>query len=104
MEVGPTSFDNVHIGLRKPIKGGLQLFYSGEEPFFYSQEATDMEGCREGVITGLGPVDVVIGVEEVLAQNFIGPVGNDFIDIHIALGSRPCLPNHQGEVVIQAAG
>lgn len=29
------------------------------------------------------------------------PVANDFIDVHVTLGARASLPNHQGEMVIQ---
>ena len=54
----------------------------------------------------LALVDVVVGVDRVLAAQLAphhldGSVADVFVYIHVGLGSRPSLPHHQGEVVIQ---
>lgn len=37
------------------------------------------------------------------AQYFDSAVRDDFIDVHVSLGSRASLPNNQGEVILELA-
>ena len=38
------------------------------------------------------------------AEQLGSPVGQHFIHVHVRLGTRPCLPDNQGEFSIVAAG
>ena len=44
---------------------------------------------------------MVIGMEEGFSGQFIPPMSNDFIDIHVALGPTAGLPHCQREVAVQ---
>jgi hypothetical protein len=68
----------------------------------------DVHGGRETVVRGLPEIDMVVGVDRCLGaerrpHQLVGPVGNDFIDIHVGLGARPGLPDDQREMPIEAA-
>ena len=43
-------------------------------------------------------------MEQLLARQFVTPVGDDFVGIHIGLGTGASLPDHQGKMGIQCAG
>ena len=67
-----------------------------------------MHGGGEGVVGGLGHVDVVVGVNglfgsEGAAGQFDGPVGDDLVDVHVRLGAAAGLPDAEGEVVVELA-
>ena len=60
----------------------------------------------EGVVGRLAHVHVVVGVHQRFfaaraAQHFVGAIGDDLVGIHVGLGARPGLPNHQGKFVVQ---
>ena len=60
---------------------------------------------REGVICGLGTVDMVIGVDRpVAAKRLTGSlscqVADHLIDVHVRLGAAAGLPDAQGELII----
>ena len=55
------------------------------------------------VVTGLAPIDVVVGVDGVstaswVPQHLVGAVGKNLIHIHVAGSSRTRLENIQGKV------
>ena len=54
-----------------------------------------MERRGEGVIAGLGGIDLVIGMQGHAPLR--RQVGDDLVDIHISLGTAAGLPNHQGK-------
>lgn len=61
------------------------------------------------IVGTLGHVDVVVGVNGLLAAQFTAQdldssVGNDFIDVHVGLGSGSGLENDQREVVNELSG
>lgn len=65
-----------------------------------------MHHSREGVVGGLGHVDVVIWVDRRLgtqgtAQNFDGSVGDDFVGVHVGLGTGTGLEDNQWEMFHQ---
>ena len=47
---------------------------------------------------------MVVGVEQSFPSQFIAPVGDDFVQVHVALGAAAGLPDGQGEVPCQFAG
>ena len=65
----------------------------------------DMHGSGVGVVTALGLVHVIVGVDGSLAaqlstQQLDGSVGDHLVSVHVGLGAGPRLPDHQREVVI----
>ena len=69
----------------------------------------DVHGRREGVVAGLGAVDVVVRVDGGLAPHSTArdldrAVGDDLVGVHVGLGPRACLPDSQREVLVQGAG
>ena len=72
--------------------------------FFQGADGSDVHGRRESIIGALGHVDVIIRVEQGLAGQFVAPVGDDFVDVHIALGPAAGLPDCQREIAVQFAG
>ena len=80
----------------------LQLFLASHEhrdqTTFNACGRSEMNGSGDDVIAGLSSVYVIIGVHWGFAayfssQNFNGPVGNNFITVHIGGGSRSSLKN-----------
>ena len=70
----------------------------------------DVHGGGVGVVAALALVYVVVGMDRALAaqlssEHLDRSVGDDLVGVHVGLGAGPCLPDHQGEVVIiQLAG
>ena len=65
--------------------------------------------CRwEGIVGGLTEIDVVVGVNgffgaERSAEDLAGPVRDHLVEVHVGLGARPGLPDHEGEMIVQLA-
>ena len=67
-----------------------------------------MQRSWKGIVGRLAFIDMVIGMDRRLAaararQQFIGPPSNHFVDIHIGLRARACLPDDQGELIVERA-
>ena len=107
-EVGPADLDDARPGLglgRQRIAQGSDgrndLVDDGFGP-------GDVHRGGEGVVGGLRPVDVVVGVHgrlaaEHAAGHLDGAVGDDLVGVHVGLCARSCLPNAQREVVVELA-
>ena len=57
------------------------------------------------VVTTLGLVDVIIGVDwslaaQLSAQQLNSPVGDDLVSVHIGLSAGARLPDDEGEVIV----
>ena len=68
----------------------------------------DVHRGREGVVGGLAPVDVVVGMDRGLlahglAHDLAGPVGDHLVGVHVALGARAGLPDDEREVIVELA-
>jgi len=62
----------------------------------------------EGIVGGGASIDVVVGVDGLLAahlaaEDLNGTVGNDLVGVHVGLGTRTSLPDDKGEVVVELA-
>ena len=69
----------------------------------------DMHGRREGVVGGLATIDVVVGVDGLLRPAFATgqlnrTVADDLVGVHVGLGARTGLEDHQRELVIEFSG
>ena len=67
-----------------------------------------MDRCRENVICGLGPVDVVVGMEgtvraEALSGVLSSEVADHLIHVHVRLRAAAGLPDTQRKVIIVLA-
>lgn len=68
-----------------------------------------MHDGGEGVIGRGGHVDVVVGVDRLLAahcaaEDLDGTVGDDLVGVHIGLGAGARLPDDEGEVIDELKG
>ena len=62
-------------------------------------------GGGEDVVRRLAVVDVVVGVDQpflaaLAPEDLAGPVGQDLVHVHVALGAAPGLPDHERELVV----
>ena len=67
-----------------------------------------MHGRREDIVRGLPAVDVVVGVHAALlaafaAEQFRGAIGQDLVDVHVALRTRAGLPDRQRKLLAMTA-
>ena len=44
-----------------------------------------------------------MNLNEVIAKQHVGAVGDHLVEVHVALGARAGLPHHQGKVVVELA-
>ena len=68
-------------------------------------DAGDVHRRRIGVVRGLAHVDVVVGMNRLLAAHFAAEhldcaVGDHLIGVHVGLGAGAGLPHDQREVVV----
>lgn len=68
-----------------------------------------LETAHSRVVTALAHVDVVVGVNRLLAaeltaQHLNSAVADDLVNVHVGLCARASLENDEGEVVVQLAG
>ncbi len=78
-----------------------------QEVFVHLLQHRQVHGRRKDIVGGLPQVDVVVGVHRTLAapcrsQALVDEIGNDLIDVHVALGAAARLPDAQGEMGIPA--
>ncbi|MNN21616.1 hypothetical protein D3C81_1349450 [compost metagenome] len=106
--VGAADLDDVGPGLGLGVQGGVQVLQRRQQVVDHLLGAGDVHGRRIGVVRRLAHVDVVVGVDRLLgahlaAQHLDGAVRDDFVGVHVRLGARTRLPDHQREVVVQLA-
>jgi hypothetical protein len=91
------------------LQGIPEALQGGEERLLEVEDGGDVHDGREGVVGRGGHVDVVIGVDGLLAahcpsQNLDGAVGNDLVGVHVGLSARACLPHNEWEVINKLEG
>jgi len=83
---------------------GVQAAQRREKQAMDLLDGGDMHGGRETVIRGLPEIDVVVGVDRLLAaddaaETLDGQVGDDLVGVHVGLGARAGLPHDEREIV-----
>uniref|UniRef100_A0A6B0VA16 Uncharacterized protein n=1 Tax=Ixodes ricinus TaxID=34613 RepID=A0A6B0VA16_IXORI len=106
--VGPANLDDV-LELLGLLAQGVQKMLEGrQQPCVDLHGNRNVHGCRVRVVGALALVDVVVGVDGALAaqlaaEDLDGPVGDHLVHVHVRLGARARLPDHQREVRLQGA-
>ena len=90
------------------LKSIAQAVKGGEELVLDLEDGSDVHDGREGVVGGSGSVDVVVGVDGLLAthlaaEDLNGTVRDDLVGVHVGLGAGAGLPDNEGEVVEELA-
>ena len=86
-----------------------QFFHRGQQAARGFRGGGDVHGGGKGVVGGLRHVDVVVGMNGLLAAHFAagdfdGAVGDDFVDVHVGLRAAAGLPDAQREMIVELAG
>src|SRR5512139_2915690 len=74
----------------------MEIVQGGEEILPEKDDRSDMNSRRKNIVRGLPPIHVVVWMDRPIdpsfaSQNFIGPVGDHFIRIHVGGSSGASL-------------
>ena len=83
------------------LEGCNQAIHCRDQLILDAQHRRDVHGGGEGIVGGLRHVDMVVGVQKLLARDVVAAVGDDLVGVHVGLGAAARLPHHQREVVVQ---
>ena len=80
----------------------------GKQAFAHLYGGGNVDGAREHVVGRLRAVDVIVGVHATIGSQRLShqlrrPVGDHFVEVHVALGATAGLPDHEGEVLVKAS-
>lgn len=108
LQMSATNLDDVLELLALGLDGVTEKGDGGDEALVDLNGSGNVHGSGEGVVGGLGHVDVVVGVDgllgaELTSQKLDGAVGDDLVDVHVGLGAGAGLPHNEGEVVEELA-
>ncbi|MNJ20851.1 hypothetical protein D3C77_151930 [compost metagenome] len=83
-----------------------QLDDRRQQLVLYRLGSRDVHGGGEAVVGALRAVDVIVGVHwrfaaTALAGQFVGPTGDHFVDVHVALSATAGLPDDEWKLVVQ---
>lgn len=108
LSVGTANLDNVRELVALQGEGLSETDQLGQEALISLQNGRDVHDRGEGVVGGLTSVNIVIGVDGLVAnyaaQDFSATVADDLVGVHVGLGAGTSLPDHKGEVIIKLAG
>ena len=90
------------------VQGVAQFLHGGDERALRLQRGGDRHGAGEGVVGRLRHVHVVVGMHRLLgaelaARDFDAAIGDDLVDVHVALRAAAGLPHAQREMVVMLA-
>ena len=109
LEMCPANLDQVLPLVDLLLQRIAEAGEGGKERLLEVEHGGDVHDGGEGVVGGGGHVDVVVGVDWLLAahcaaEDLDGAVGDDFVRVHVGLGARASLPHHKREVVDELEG
>lgn len=86
------------------LQGVPQAAQGRQKAALELEDSSNVHDGGEGVVGGGGHVDVVVGVDGLLAshlstQDLNGTVGDDLVGVHVGLSAGTGLPHNQREVV-----
>ena len=87
----------------------LSFINEGSSRLRMASTAATFIAVGKHVVGRLAHVDVVVRVHQpalaaLAAQQLAGPVGQHLVDVHVGLGARSGLPDHQGEFLVVPPG
>ena len=65
------------------LGNGLFQSFDLEKKFWKKEEDGGAERRRYDIVCGLGHVDVIVWMDQIFAEQFVGAFGDDFVGIHI---------------------
>ena len=90
--------------LFEAFEGGDKLFHCGEQLVLYRGYRSYMHCGGESVVGALALVDVVVGVQQLFACDFVTAICDDFVGVHVGLSAASGLPYDQREMLVELAG
>jgi hypothetical protein len=106
LQVSAADLDDLLEGLALGLEGILEGDQGRQERLLEVQNSGNVHDSGESVVGRSAHVDVVIGVDRLLAahgaaKNLNGAVGDDLVGVHVGLSAGSSLPDDQREVVNQ---
>jgi hypothetical protein len=106
LQVSAADLDDLLKGLALGLEGVLEGDQGRQERLLKVQDSGNVHDSGEGVVGRGAHVDVVVGVDGLLAahgaaKNLNGAVGDDLVGVHVGLSAGASLPDDQREVVNQ---
>lgn len=106
LQVSASNLDDV-LGLELVnllLESVAERLDGGDQAVLDLENGSNVHDGREGVVGGGRAVDVVVGVDGLLGthgatEDLDSSVGDDFVGVHVGLGTRASLPNDEREVV-----
>ena len=109
LQVGPADLDDggERLGLR--LERVVQVLQGGQQPVVDLARDRDVHRRGEHVVGGLAAIDVIVGVDRRLAaplsaEQLVGQAGDHLVGVHVRLGARPRLPDHEGKFLVVLTG
>jgi len=101
--------DNLVECLSLLVQGISEVLQGREKHLLDVENGGDMHDGWEGIVGASGHVDVVVGVDWLLAAHLSAEdldcsVGDDFVGVHVGLGAGAGLPDDEREVVNELEG
>jgi len=108
LEMGAADLDDGPELFGLAVEHGGQGVEGGDEVAVEGFGGGDVNGGGDDVVAGLAEVYVVVGVDGIAAADFTageldGPVGDDFVGVHVGGGTRAGLEDVHDEVLIELA-
>ena len=108
LQVGTTNFDDLVEFFNLHLEGVAQASQRGQQSALQLNNSGNVHGGGEGVVGRGRHVDVVVGVDGLLSshgasQDLNRTVRDDFVGVHVGLGTGTSLPDNEREVVQQLA-
>ena len=103
LQVRAADLDHVAVLRAQAVERRRQAADSRQDLLLERDARSHVHGRRKRVVRALRAVDVVVRVHEVFAQQLIGAVGNNLVDIHIRLRAAAGLPDGEREVAVERA-
>ena len=104
LQVCAAGLDDAAVVLRKVFQCRGKRVQAWQHGLFDGGQSGNVHRRRERVVATLRLVDVIIGMDDLLAEDLVGAIGDDFVDIHVTLGAATSLPDDEREVVVKLAG
>jgi hypothetical protein len=104
LQVRPANLDDLLEQIALLLQGVAEALERREERLLEVHDGSDVHDGREGIVGGSRHVDVVVGMDGLLAahltaEDLNGAVRDDFVGVHVGLGAGARLPDDEREVV-----